>query len=287
LFYYFFYNNYTYNIFYINSLKEFTIYIKNIIMDHNIKYKNFTDLIKEAINPSQLDVDVLKQKEILNPKIWETDEKIKDEVRKYILLNAYQFIKFLKIDNLRIKDVTLTGSIANYNWNEDSDIDIHILMDFSQISNNPDFVREFFMTKKELWNEKDIKIKNYDVELYVQDVNEEHTSTGVYSVLKNEWISKPIKQMITIDVNNVKQKTMDFIQIIESLSQIKDPNTLLTLVNKLKDKIKKYRKSGLSEFGEYSTENLVFKLLRNYGYLDMLSKYKEEVIKNKLTFENY
>jgi hypothetical protein len=32
----------------------------------------------------------------------------------------------------------------------------------------------------------DITIKNYEVELYIQDAEEEHTSTGVYSVLNDE-----------------------------------------------------------------------------------------------------
>jgi len=58
------------------------------------------------------------------------------------------------------------------------------------------------------------------------------------------------------------------------------------MINLLKNKIKKYRQAGLnSDLGVFSTENLVFKLLRNYGYLDKLTKYKDNIIKNKLTLE--
>lgn len=257
-------------------------------MNYNIKYKDFNKLIRETIKPSQLNVDVLKQKDCLNPDIWENEYELKKDVRKGILLNAFEFIKSLKIDDLKIKDITITGSIANYNWNKYSDIDIHILLDFNQISNNSEFVKEFFMTKKNIWNDKkNIQIKGYDVEMYIQDINEPHTSTGVFSVLKNNWISKPIKQMISIDVNNIKQKTIDFIDIIDKIPQIEDPDIMLDSINKIKEKIKKYRQTGLDELGEYSTENLVFKLLRNYGYLDKLSKLKEVIINNKLTFENY
>lgn len=257
-------------------------------MDYNFKNKDFDDLIKEIIEPSQVDTDILEQKDNLNPDIWDDDSKMNDEVRKTMLLNAYEFIKSLKIDNLKIKDIILTGSIANYNWNQYSDIDIHVLLDFEQISKNKEFVEEFFRTKKNIWNDKrDIQIKGYDVELYVQDINESHTSKGIYSILYNEWVTKPIKQMITIDVNNIKQKTSDFMNMIDDIPKIKDPNKILESINFLKEKIRKYRQSGLERYGVYSTENLVFKLLRNYGYLDKLTEYKNQIINNKLTLENY
>jgi len=248
---------------------------------------NFQNILTEIISKKNINVEMLEQKDYLNPKIWDDNDKLHFEVRKSMLYNAYEFIKSLKIDNLKINDITLTGSLANYNWNEFSDIDIHILLDFTQISNNIEFISEFFRTKKSLWNDKyPITIKGFDVELYVQDINEPHTSTGVYSILNNEWNSKPIKEMVTIDINNVREKTFNFINIIDSIDKIEDENYKLKIVDQLKDKIKKYRQAGLeSDLSVFSTENLVFKLLRNYGYLDKLSEYKDNIIKNKLTLE--
>ncbi len=248
---------------------------------------NFQNILTEIISKKYIDVDILQQKDNLNSKIWNNENKLHFDVRKSMLYNAYEFIKFLKIKNLKIKDIILTGSLANYNWNEFSDIDIHILLDFNQISNNLDFVNEFFKTKKSLWNDKyPITIKGFDVELYVQNINEPHTSTGVYSILNNKWNSKPIKEMVTIDINNVREKTFNFINIIDSIDNIEDDNYKIKMINLLKNKIKKYRQAGLnSDLGVFSTENLVFKLLRNYGYLDKLTKYKDNIIKNKLTLE--
>ena len=248
---------------------------------------NFQNILTEIISKKYIDVDILQQKDNLNSKIWNDENKLHFDVRKSMLYNAYEFIKFLKIKNLKIKDIILTGSLANYNWNEFSDIDIHILLDFNQISNNLDFVNEFFKTKKSLWNDKyPITIKGFDVELYVQNINEPHTSTGVYSILNNKWNSKPIKEMVTIDINNVREKTFNFINIIDSIDNIEDDNYKIKMINLLKNKIKKYRQAGLnSDLGVFSTENLVFKLLRNYGYLDKLTKYKDNIIKNKLTLE--
>ena len=248
---------------------------------------NFQNILTEIISKKNINVEMLEQKDYLNPKIWDDKDKLHFEVRKSMLYNAYEFIKSLKIDDLKINDITLTGSLANYNWNEFSDIDIHILLDFTQISNNIEFISEFFRTKKSLWNDKyPITIKGFDVELYVQDINEPHTSTGVYSILNNEWNSKPIKEMVTIDINNVREKTFNFINIIDSIDKIEDENYKMKIVDQLKDKIKKYRQAGLeSDLSVFSTENLVFKLLRNYGYLDKLTEYKDNIIKNKLTLE--
>lgn len=253
-----------------------------------LKKDNFIELIKEIIEPSQINTDVLKLKDTLNPQIFNENEEMYNDVRKIILLNAYEFIKYTKIDDLKIKDIILTGSNAGYNWNKFSDIDVHILLDFNQISNNKEFVREFFKTKKNIWNdEKNIKIKGFDVEIYVQDINEPHTSKAIYSVLNNKWLSKPIKQMISIDLNNIKQKTSNIMNLIDEILQIKDTNKLLKYIKFLKEKIKKYRQSGLEKYGIYSTENLVFKLLRNYGYLDKLNKIENTIISNKLTLENF
>ena len=38
----------------------------------------------------------------------------------------------------------LTGSLANYNWSSFSDVDLHIIVDFSQIDENYELVKGFF-----------------------------------------------------------------------------------------------------------------------------------------------
>lgn len=43
-------------------------------------------------------------------------------------------------------------------------------------------------------------------------------------------------------------------------------------ISDLQKKIRNARKSGLEKYGEYSPENLAFKLIRNAGYMDKLYK---------------
>ena len=47
------------------------------------------------------------------------------------------------------------------------------------------------------------------------------------------------------------------------------------------------RKSGLAEVGEFSTENMAFKLLRNDGSIDKLKKLKKEKVDKQLSLESY
>ena len=59
----------------------------------------------------------------------------------------------------------------------------------------------------------------------------------------------------------------------------------LIKIDKLKDKIKKYRSCGLERGGEYSNENLVFKFLRRNGYIQKLFDNKNELIDKTLSMQ--
>jgi len=251
------------------------------------KKNNISDILKEVIEPDVVDVSSIKMNDTLNNDVWDENEKLKPEVRKILLMNARKFIEFSDLENLTFQDVTFTGSMANYNYNENSDIDIHIVMDFSQISDNVDFVGEFLRLKKKLWSEKlPIQVKGHDVELYYQNDEQEHHSTGIYSLIKDEWIRKPIKQIINIDTANVQLKTSHFINAIDELEKQKHDKNFIKNYKRIKEKIKKYRQQGLESVGEFSTENLVFKVLRNTGYLEKLSILKREHLTKKLSLEN-
>lgn len=242
-----------------------------------------TDVLNEIIEPESVDVKDLHLKDELCPKIWNGDE-MDEEVRKVLLKNALEFIKYTKMDRQNFKDITLTGSLANYNYGKNSDIDLHILMDFDQISEDKEFVGEYFRNKKNLWNDTyPAKIKGHDVEIYIQDTSEPHTSTGVYSLINDKWLTKPIKKMIAIDTANVQLKSAHIMNVIDDLKDSR--GDLTEKVDKIMDKIKIMRQSGLDDEGEFSTENIVFKVLRNNGYLKDLVDIKKDYLTKELTLE--
>ena len=123
----------------------------------------------------------------LNPKLWQ-DDKLKPEVRTRLLKIALGFIKNLEPEP-SLEDITFTGSLANYNYSKHSDIDLHIILDFSTIDENENLVRDFLLARKSLWNDThEIKIRGAEVEIYAENIGDPHHSTGIYSVLNDEWI---------------------------------------------------------------------------------------------------
>ena len=207
-------------------------------------------------------------KQDLNSDIW-YDEVLNEDVREALIKITQEFVDFINVDIDwdDIEDIIFTGSLANYNYTKYSDIDLHILLDFEKVDENFDLVKEYLMSKKIIWNDKhDIKIKGYEVEIYPQDINEIHHSAGVYSILNDEWLIKPeIPDSVWSRVNteDIRKKAEDLSGQIDVLEKEFD----LKKIKKFKNKIKKMRQSGLEEGGEYSTENLVFKVLRRNGYL--------------------
>jgi len=249
---------------------------------------NISDSLKEVVEPDEVDVSSIQMHDTLCPMIWESDEKMKPEVRKTLLMNAQRFIEFCDAENLKFNDIMLTGSMANYNYNESSDLDVHVVLDFNQISENKEFVGDFFKMKKQLWAEKlPIQVKGHDVEMYFQDSNEKHHSSGTYSLYKDAWIRKPTKKIINVDSADVQLKAADIMNTIDDLENHQDQKDFLKKHEALKEKIKKYRQSGLDKGGEYSTENLVFKILRNTGYLEKMVELKNGYLTQELSMNEF
>ena len=57
----------------------------------------------------------------------------------------------------------------------------------------------------------------------------------------------------------------------------------LLKIDKLKDRLKKYRQSGLEKEGEYSYENLVFKFLRRSDYIQKLFDFQNNFVDDRLS----
>jgi hypothetical protein len=210
-------------------------------------------------------------KDTLNPKVWEnpTDPKkatMVPKVRKALERIAEEFVDYLG-DDVFVEDVVLTGSLSNYNWSEFSDFDLHIIVDMDEYGDEDELYKELFNLKKQLFNDKhNIKIFGYDVELYAQDSEEPHISSGVYSVMNNKWINVPKKMNLEIDKKVLEDKIQNWVEKIDTAVENGDVDVL----ENLKDKLKKYRQSGLDGDGELSYENLVFKYLRRSEHIEKL-----------------
>lgn len=221
-------------------------------------------------------------KDDLNSKIW-TNFDMNQDVREDLLQISNDYIEHIELDDsIEIKDIILTGSLANYNWSEYSDFDVHIIVDYSDINNDEDLVRKYLSSAGKLWNEQhNILILGYEVEVYVQNSKEVHVSSGQFSILNNKWNKKPSKEDFEPDESLIKIKSgsiMDKIDDIEiDFQNHFSYNDLATKVNKILKKIKDNRQKGLDKEGEFSIENLVFKLMRRNGYIKKLIDLKNKI----------
>ena len=205
----------------------------------------------------------------LSRKIW-VDKNMLPEFREALLNIADAFIDYLGV-NIDVVDITMTGSYANYNYTEFSDIDLHILIDMTSIDADTDLVEEFFNAKRSFWNDRhDIELKGIEVELYPQDVNEEHSSSGVYSVLNDEWIIEPNKFKSKLDLEKIEKSSTKIIKEIERAIKNSIKASDSVDIERMLKKLKKMRSSGLSRGGELSDENVIYKILRSRGLLQKL-----------------
>jgi hypothetical protein len=234
----------------------------------------------------------------LNPDIWSLPNgksednadnyKLKPEIRERLLKVAKIFIDYIDT-HLFVHDIIFVGSLVGYNWSEYSDFDIHIIIDLEETGEDKELYEELFRLKKSIFNAAhDIIIKGFETELYVQDLNEDNESQGVYSLIKNKWIKVPKKEEFKIDEKKLKSKVQQWIDIIDGVlenAEDEDIEGALKLVKKYREKLRKYRTCGLQKEGEYSYENLVFKFLRRNGYIAKLENFKNKFVDKKLSLD--
>lgn len=225
-------------------------------------------------------------KDHLHKGLWPDGVHLNESVGHRLQKIASDFIKEHDIPQEAITDVIITGSMANYNWTNYSDIDLHILVDYKQFEQCEEILSDYYKLAKSQWNDKhSITIFEHEVEIYIQDTDEAHHSTGVYSLKYGEWITKPSRERAGAKPRQeaILRKAKKLMHKISNIN-ITDKNAK-NQADSLMKFIKDMRMEGLKQEGEYSLENLVFKHLRNNGYLDKLSSYGVRSYDKQLSIE--
>jgi len=255
-----------------------------------VRGKKFNDVSAPPGAPGGLEEEVeassFDSHETLETRIWD-DEELKPVIRKKLMKIAQDFIDSLPVE-VDVEDIRLTGSLANYHWSNYSDVDLHIVVDFLTIDENTALVKSFFDNARMRWNNKHhITIKGYDVEIYVEDSTEHHLSSGVYSILNNDWVQKPTKFRNHVDFLGARQKADDIefqINIVNNLITVRKLKIALKNIERLKKKITNMRRAGLeSADQEFSVENIAFKILRRNDSLQKLGDLKNQIYDEIMT----
>lgn len=235
---------------------------------------NINDLENFRLN------DAVKFHNTLNPDLF-TDERMQADVRKQLLAIAEDFVEFMGVESLKVVDIRLYGSSAAYTYTDHSDIDLHILVDMSGISDE-DVYKELFNSKKQLYNDSlDITVRGLPVELYMQDAKEEVKSLGDYSVLNDRWIKFPKRAKASLEEHSVIEKFKRLVVLSELALRSDD----IDLLDDLLDTISRYRQAGLEEGGEFSPENIAYKSLRSKGIVDKLYKHRDVLHSDDLSID--
>lgn len=217
----------------------------------------------------------------LEPTIWD-GYSLNDEVYDALINISSTFFNQLHIQGLIVEDIILTGSICNFNYTTKSDIDLHFIVDFNNLPPNcPIPFDDYFNTKKKVFNiEHDITIYGRPVEIYIEDSNFPSKSQGKYSIIKHKWLSIPnfneLNQSYDFDMSKLTEIVSEIKNIISSPYNIDSANEML-------DKIYQMRTDALTTDGEFSEGNIIFKFLRNDGWVELLKKYIQKNIDNDLS----
>ena len=225
--------------------------------------------VLKHIKPKDLRETIsLRFTDVLNPVFW-IEDSLRPEVREALMRFAKAFAEYVDLDDKAISDVILLGGNAGYNYTPLSDLDVHIVVDPKYIPKcDPELIDDYYMDKKTLWElTHSVTILGAKAEPYIERPGiTRKKSQGVYSLMKQTWIQKPEKMEDDLDEKELEKKVKNLKHKIDCFIKSEDPEALQSLVKRLRVG----RSVSLQKYGEYGFENMVFKELRNQGYIDKI-----------------
>lgn len=235
----------------------------------------------------------------LNTKLFNVaDEKLRlhTDVRNKLIDIANAFLGDLREQSVNIypADIRLVGSNAGFDYTQYSDIDLHLVMDFSLYADDMSLIQSTLNIFRMKFNgQYDITVKGINVELYAEDIHSGTVSNGIYSILQNRWIKFPqeepcLEELITDDIKQRAQLWVELIQkaLDSDANDISKASYYLEECEHLLNRLYMMRKNGLEVSGRLSEGNLIFKTVRNSGMLDALKRKRDEFKSASLTLES-
>ena len=233
-----------------------------------------------------LEEDIEKH-DTLNQKLFDGEE-LRPEVKETIEKIADTFVKELGDDGIKftLKDIILLGSNVSYNYTKDSDLDIHLIADSSDLHCPDELYSLLYSAYRSMFNKNyDIKIKGIPAEIYVEMDEPQAKSNGIYSLNKG-WLKKPVQKNIPeLDKEAFDKLFIEwedkYFDLIERVNE-ELSDDIYSFIEDLYD----LRKESIAKEGEYGLGNLVFKEFRNLGYLDNLKELRKQEKGKELSLEN-
>lgn len=212
------------------------------------------DSLEESFSPN----------EVLNPKLFDEDGKLKPSVRSKVQEIVREFLDYIDFP-LVVVDTYLVGSNVNYNYHGGSDLDVHVITNFDTYNLSDEILQTIFNSKKSSFNDNyDITIKDIPVELYIEDMNTSAVSNGVYSINSDDWIKVPVKDEVIDICDECIDDAVNYWKL--RLQTALNENCPIAIQDVV-DRLYLLRKESLLTEGEYGEGNLVFKEMRSQGLI--------------------
>ena len=218
--------------------------------------------------------------ETLCPDLWDSAQHLNQKIRMNLLQLANDFYEKTELPS-PIVDIYLMGSAANYNWTPDSDVDVHVIIDYAKLRMPQETAFKTVKTAGAQWNaEHNVFIKGHKVEMNLQNAAEQKPYiTGIYSLNKDQWLRKPYKMPFNLNRQVLKFQYETMKNYVNNAIQSRDREQMKAA----KKYLDAYRQYGLDTYGELSYENIIYKMLRARGIIKQLKDSITQVYDRQLT----
>ena len=258
----------------------------------NLREDVEAELADSRVDPTGDVVQSLYVRDTLPPSLFPDGEEMDPRVLEALRRIADDFVGGIDAlpEGFEPEDIVVVGSAVSYSWSKYSDIDLHVIVNFSEVDENLELVRDYLQYAKAAWNDRNAPVVGgFSVEVYLEDASEPNVSPGKYSVLRGEWETFPEKSGVPEpDVSAVVDKAASVMQrVYHAMDKFEggDVEGALELADEIKADIRKMRQTALEREGVFSVENLAFKVLRRNGTLELLSNLKQKAKNAALSFE--
>lgn len=212
--------------------------------------------------------------------------QIKEEPRRQIIAAAKLIFEqnIERVSGIRITDVILTGSFANYYYAEDDDVDILLLLNFDEnryIKKEESALEDFLFLSNHL-SSLGLELYLNDRDLHVSSAIKLYNSFGQYSVKNKKWINIPDFDLPPVSadelIRNYYDQISGFYQDLKSYP-LQNGKYGSEDCRKLARRYL-YNIYPFTDLKDY----LTYKLLRRTGKIGEMRKQIREIYASSLTF---
>lgn len=204
------------------------------------------------------------------PKSFFDGDKLRRDVHDKSIAFATARFAELGMPDLKIIDMLYVGSLASFEYDDLSDVDVHIIIDPASFRGDPKMLRRYLSKVNDLneflYNRVTFYGRKADFSFYADTVeNRIEPGVGVYSLFRSDWPSKPEPAPLRFSRERVYVEFGDFVKRYNALAGEYAENKrsfVCDRFSELREEVRLYRRKGIARDGIRSTENIVYRALR-------------------------